>query len=475
MKVLIAVTEAIPYAKTGGLADVAGSLFNELRGLGIDARLFMPLYRGIKKNFRLELAGPRIKVQLGGRRYQSRIFTHEGRAYFVECNEFFDRREIYGTALGEYEDNALRFIFFSKAVLEACEALEFVPDIINANDWQTGLIPLYIKTTHRDRFSKTSSLLTIHNVGYQGIFPPSAMALTGLPTEMFNPDEIEFYGKINLLKAGIISADAINTVSYSYSREIMEKEFGYGLHGVLKKRKGEITGILNGIDYNEWSPAGDEFTPQQFSADDLSGKRACKEILARKAAFKDRNAPIAGMVTRLVTQKGIELLLEALEDILSTGMNVIVLGKGDDRYQRKLREFSRTHRGRYFLHIGYDEALAHLIYAGSDIFLIPSRYEPCGLTQMIAMKYGAVPVARSTGGIVDTVDDFYHLDGNGTGFLFAGYDPSAFLECIKRALCVYSCDSKWEPLMMRCMEKDFSWKNSARRYEALYRKLLRKG
>jgi len=474
MKVLIAASEATPFAKTGGLADVVGSLAAELRGQGVDARVILPLYRGIKGKFKPKYTGRAVAVELGARRLVSKVYSHGDHAYFVECNEFFDRKEIYGTALGEYEDNAFRFIFFSKAALEAAKALGFMPDVVHANDWQTALIPLYLKTVQKRHFKATASLFTIHNLGYQGIFPPSAMSLTGLPTEMFNPGELEFYGSVNLLKAGIISADAVTTVSPAYAVEIQGEEHGFGLNGVLRSRDNKILGILNGIDYKEWNPGDDPWIPERFGAGDLSGKAVCKERLARKCLFKDSGAPLAGMVGRLVAQKGVDIFLEAAEDILACGVNVVVLGKGEDSLQRRLRELARKRAGKFHLALDYDEGLAHMIYAGADMLLIPSQYEPCGITQMIAMRYGAVPVARATGGIRDTVADYDHLRGKGTGFVFSAYSSSALVECVKRALCVYLQEGRWDSIRKACMGKDFSWKRSAARYKALYAKLARR-
>jgi starch synthase len=474
MKVLIASSEAVPFAKTGGLADVIGSLVKELRALGIDARLVMPLYRGIKSRLKPRPTPHTLSVPVGSRRYGGRLYSHEDSAYFIECREFFDRKEIYGTPEGEYEDNAFRFIFFSKAVLDSCRLLGFIPDVMHCNDWQTGLVPLYMKTVSRESFRATASLLTIHNLGYQGIFPPSAMTLTGLPADMFNPDELEFHGQVNLLKAGIVSADAISTVSGTYARQMMEEEYGFGLNGAIKKRAGDLYGILNGIDAATWDPENDALTPAGFGPGNMAGKEAGKSRLAKTCSFKDRKAPVAGMVGRLASQKGMEIFLDAAERIFSLGVNVVVLGKGEEGLQKRFREAARKHPANFFVHMGYDEGLAHLIYSGSDMFLIPSRYEPCGLTQMIAMRYGAVPVARATGGILDTVEDYDHLRDKGTGFLFSGYDSSAFLECLKRALCVYSGNGKWGRIVAEGMKKDFSWKKSAGKYVELYTRLVKK-
>jgi len=474
MKVLIATPEAVPFVKTGGLADVTGTLLNELRSAGVDARLVLPLYRGIRSRFRLEDTGIAVSAPLGKSTHRGRVFSYEGASYLIECGEFFDRQELYGTEGGDYADNAQRFVFFSRAVLEMCSALGFRPDIIHSNDWQTALIPLYVKTLYRSRFRMSSTVLTIHNLGYQGIFPPSAMAMTGLGGEWFTPSGIEFYGQVNLLKAGIISADAVTTVSPSYAKEVLTSEFGAGLEGVLKDRERDITGILNGLDYDEWDPSQDASIAFRFSAEALGGKRRCRGALAKECGFKSPRAPVAGMVGRLSSQKGLDLFVEAADEIFTAGLNVAMLGKGDGAIQKGLEEIGKKYPGRLFLRTGFDDALARRIYAGSDMLLMPSHYEPCGLAQMIAMRYGTVPVARATGGLADTISDYNHLSGTGTGFLFSGRWPSAFAECVKRALCVYGDRDKWGVLMRRCMKERFPWKASAMKYVQLYRRLKRK-
>lgn len=474
MKVLIAASEAAPYAKTGGLGDVIGSLIRELPRLGVKARLILPLYRMVRDNTVLRDTGHVIRVGMGRKRHTARIFSHGDRALFIQCDEFFDRPEIYGTPQAEYPDNAHRFVFFSRGVLEACRAMGYFPDVIHCNDWQTGLIPLYIKTLYRRHFRKTATLLTIHNLGYQGTFPASAMTITGLPHECFNPDIMEFYGQVNLLKAGIASADALSTVSDNYAREIITKQYGFGLEGVLRNRVSHITGILNGIDRARWAPSTDGMLPAKFSAGDLSGKDRCRAALVAECGFRDGRRPLVGMVGRLSGQKGIDLFLEAAAGIFSTCINVVVLGRGEEHFHRKLREAAKKFPANLSLNIGYDEAFAHRIYAGADIFLMPSRYEPCGLAQMIALRYGTVPVARSTGGLADTIEDYDHIRGTGTGFLFAQYNSSALEECLKRALCVYTQEDRWKALLRRGMGRNFTWMDSARKYAALYRALARK-
>jgi starch synthase len=468
MKILMAASESVPFAKTGGLADVVHSLSGELRRMRFDVRLILPLYRGLRERFRLEDTGIELAIPLGSRNYQGRIYRYRDETFFIHSDEFFDREELYGTAEGAYEDNAFRFLFFSRAVPEAARALDIRPHVVHLNDWQTSMVALYMRTLYRKDFRKTASLLTIHNLGYQGVFPASAMTLTGLPTEMFNFRELEFYGQLNLLKGGIISADAISTVSEKYASEILEPEYGFRLQGLLAERSKDITGILNGIDYSRWDFKG---APCSYRAANMEGKNRCRNALIRACSFRHRKRPIAGMVSRLDPQKGIELLADAAHELFAHGVNLVVLGRGDEELRQRLRGLRKKYPEQFFLKLDYDEAFARLVYAGSDLFLVPSRYEPCGLTQMIAMRYGTVPLARATGGLADTIEDYDHLKGTGSGFLFSGHNPSAFLECLKRALCVYSDDERWRALRSRCMRRNFSWKDSARKYASLYRRL----
>ncbi|MBE0427034.1 MAG: glycogen synthase GlgA [Nitrospirae bacterium] len=477
MRILIATSEAVPYAKTGGLADVTGVMCREYRKMGMDAHLVMPLYKKIKDGrFRLKDTEIRINVPVGGRKIKGSIFTDEYANYFIECDEFFDREELYGTPEGDYTDNASRFVFFSRGILETCRALNFNPDIIHCNDWQTGLVPLYLKTLYKtDKFFKnTATLLTIHNLGYQGIFPVSEILFTNLGWELFNPEGIEFYGKINFLKAGIISADVLNTVSYTYSREILTKEFGSGLEGVLKTRIDDLYGIINGIDYQEWDPLQDKFIPANYNKNDLTGKTICKiELL--KSLFKTSkkedalHIPLIGIVGRLAEQKGLDLVTDSIDELMSFGVRLVILGKGEEVFHRNFLEIAKKYKRLVSVTIGFDEQLAHRIYAGSDLFLMPSRYEPCGLGQLISLRYATIPVARKTGGPADTIQDYNPLLLKGTGFLFSDYTPSAMMDALKRAFCVYTDMQKMKKIIINGMKKDFSWKKSAEKYVEIYK------
>jgi starch synthase len=476
MKILIATPEAVPYAKTGGLADVAGTLLKEYRGMNKEAYCILPLYKSIKKrDTTLRNTGLKIKVPVGKREIEGGLFQNRSSAYFIDCGEFFDREELYGTPQGDYHDNASRFIFFSRGVLETCRTLNFKPDVIHCNDWQTGLIPLYLKTIYFDTFFKdTASLLTIHNLGYQGLFSASEMHLTGLGWELFTPEGIEFYGDISFLKAGLISADVLTTVSNTYAKEILQKEFGFGLEGVLQKRAKDLYGVINGIDYNEWNPSRDEFIPKKFSTDDLQGRAECKRRLVKEASLDKVDRPLIGMVGRLSAQKGLGLVLQSLEELVALGVNLVLLGKGDELFHIGFSEAAQKYKRRVSVTIGFEETLAHRIYAGSDFFLIPSQYEPCGLGQLISMRYGSIPIGRKTGGIADTVQDYNPLVSKGTGFLFYDFTPSAMQDVIKRALCLYTDKDKMQKVIRDAMKMDFSWKRSAERYIELYNNAVKK-
>ncbi len=471
MKILIATPEAVPFAKTGGLADVTGALIKEFRRMKKEVTVILPLYRGIKNgDVSLKNTGLRINVPVGDRAIRARLFHDKSTTYFIESEEFFNREDLYGTPRGDYADNSSRFTFFSRGVLEACKTLNFRPDVIHCHDWQTGLVPLYLKTLYKSDtfFKQTVSLFTIHNLGYQGLFPASEMPLTGLGWDLFRPEGIEFYGRMSFLKAGLISADVLTTVSDTYAKEILQKEFGFGLEGVLRTREKDLFGVINGIDYDEWDPSRDTFIPERFCSTDLHGKAACKRHIIREASLEKAERPLIGMVGRLSAQKGLDLVLQSLGELISLGVNIILLGKGDESFQVGFTETARKYRGRVSVTIGFNESLAHKIYAGSDFFLLPSKYEPCGLGQLISMRYGSIPVGRKTGGIADTIIDYNPLSATGTGFLFSDVTPYALQDAIKRALCFYTDEDKMKKVITGAMQMDFSWKRSAKKYIHLY-------
>lgn len=480
MKILIATPESVPYVKTGGLADVAGALLRELRTAGEDVSLILPLYQGIREKFKLARTGKSIPITLGGIAETGHIWLSEKasnpKAYFIECDNLFGRPELYGTSYGDYADNALRFAFFSRAVLEVCRTMEIKPDVIHCNDWQTALIPLYLKNYYRnDKYlSATATLYTIHNLGYQGLFEPDDLKYTGLSPDYFTPDGLEFYGKLNFMKAGLLYADLINTVSETYAEEILEKENGFGLDGVLRKRHGDLYGIINGLNYDEWDPQKDPLLPSNYIPDDLKGKARCKKILLKRTGITDERLPLLGFVGRLSSQKGLDLVYSSVEELMTVGANLVILGKGEYMYQNLFTTLAGKFSGRISVNIGFEESLAHLIYAGCDFFLMPSRYEPCGLGQLIAMKYGTVPIARNTGGLADTIQDYNTLRSHGTGFLFTDYTPSAMQDAVKRAVCVFTDRKRMKKMIIDSMQADFSWKIPVSGYLELYRKAVRK-
>ena len=471
MKIAVVASEAVPFSKTGGLADVAGTLFKEYVAMGLEAYLFVPLYKKTWEQCGEEIhdMGFSIEVHVGRALRECRVFTLKGpfagRVFFISSDEYFGRDELYGTPRGDYPDNDQRFIFFSRGVLEVCKRLDLGVDIMHCNDWQTGLIPLYMKTIYGDVpvLRGAVSVLTIHNLGYQGLFPPQSVETAGLGWGVFNPEGVEFYGRMNFLKAGIVWADVITTVSETYAKEILTPEFGFGLDGVLRKRAASLFGILNGIDYEEWNPSADRFITGRYGESDLKGKAACKEELMERCALEgDASSPLVCFVGRLSAQKGVDIIGDAIPGLIAYGARLAVIGRGDEPYHRMLNSAKDRFPRRVFFHDGFDEALAHLVYAGSDIFLMPSRYEPCGLGQMIAMHYGTLPVARRTGGISDTVED------GGTGFLFDEYSPASLARSVGRALDAYANKRSWQKMMRDAMGRDFSWAASARKYLKVY-------
>ncbi len=474
MKVLIVATEAVPYCKTGGLADVVGALFRETTEMGLDVVLMLPFYKKLIKNEGIIDTGINFEVKINDRRFKAGIYRHN-KTFFIDNELLFGREGIYGGREGDYQDNDIRFAFFSRAVLMACKLLEFRPDVIHLNDWQTALIPLYLKTIHKnDAFFRTTSILfTIHNLGYQGLFPPESLKTIGVSKEFFTPEGIEFYGKVNLLKAGIIFSDIITTVSKHYAEEITTAEYGFGLDGLLRKRRDALFGVLNGIDYNEWSPERDKLIYANYSADDLRGKALCKLDLIKRCnlSFR-RGAPIIAYVGRLAFQKGIDLILQVLDSLFQYGCAVVLLGEGESDIMAELQKKSSQWPQQMFLSLRFDDTLAHAIYAGADMLVMPSRYEPCGLVQLIGLRYGTVPVARNTGGLSDTIEDYNGLTDTGTGFLFDEHNYSTFHESLKRALTVYCIKRRWHRLQRRGMNKDFSWRQSARRYLQLYQEAI---
>ncbi len=476
MKICIAASECVPFAKTGGLADVIGALPAHLSAGGHDVKVFIPLYDSIKSGgFDLapipELQD--INVRLGDvdRSFgvsRARLPGSETPVYFIDSPHFFHRGRLYT----EDSDEAERFLLFQNAVLITLQHMRWAPDILHANDWQTALLPVFLKKTYSwDKFfEQTASVLTIHNIAYQGRFSPAVIYKAGLDYQEYYPlGPYEFYGSFSFLKAGIVFADVLNTVSETYAREIQTPEFGAGLEGILTERAARLYGVLNGIDTRIWNPARDELIPVKYDQQHLDGKRRNKEALLQACHLPaDADAPVIGIVARLVDQKGFDLLPPIIESLLQEDIKLITLGSGESHYEDMFRSMSARFPEKNYVYIGFNNELAHLITAGADMFLMPSRYEPCGLNQMYSLNYGTIPIVRHTGGLADTVVDYSTDPQRGTGFSFYDYHPEALLDAIRRALALYHEPEKWRQVMLRGMSADFSWKKSARKYVELY-------
>jgi starch synthase len=482
MNILMAASEAVPYAKTGGLADVVGAVPKHLKRAGHDVRVLMPLYRPARARAKESLSPvATIKIDVGGQAVEGRLLETKGADdvtfYFLECEKYYDRDQLYGTAQGDFPDNAERFIFFSRAVLEAIPALNVKVDLLHVHDWQTALVPVYLRTIYADRpnLRELATLLTIHNLAYQGVFWHWDMKLTGLDWSLFNPERLEFYGKINFLKGGIVYADAINTVSRTYAKEIQTIEFGAGLEGVLRNRNQDLFGILNGVDYDDWSPERDRLIPANFTPEDLSGKAACKEALQKEFGLNlEPQVPTMGIVTRLDDQKGLDILAAAMDEIMALDLQLVILGTGHEKYHRLLTELAEQYTGKLGVKLAFDNRIAHLIEAGADMFLMPSRYEPCGLNQMYSLRYGTVPIVRATGGLADTIQDALKNGDAANGFTFQDYTAPALAGTVAKAVTVFGDKRRWKKLVASGMAQDWSWSRSAREYEALYQRVVEK-
>jgi starch synthase len=482
MKVLIVASEIVPFAKTGGLADVTGSLSRALRRSGVEADCVLPLYRAVDRNrFPLTQAGPSVRVPLGHREEVGTVEETDAsggvRAFLVRNERYFDREFLYGTKDGEYADNCERFTFFCRAVMEWLVRTGRRYDVLHSNDWQSALLPAYGKTlySHEDTIRDAATVFTIHNLGYQGLFWNHDLPLTGLGWDLFNPQGLEFFGKLNLMKAGLVFADILSTVSPTYSREIQTPEYGHGLDGVLYERREDLYGIINGIDDDEWNPATDRLIAARFSREDLSGKKECRaDLLAEFGWTGPVEDPVIGMVGRLTAQKGLDLLVEIGEWLADRRVRIVILGSGERTYEEAMAMLGRKYPDRFSVRVAYDNRLAHKIEAGSDIYLMPSRYEPCGLNQIYSLKYGTVPIVRHTGGLADTVIDSDEDPACGTGFKFTGYNAAELKDAVSRALAAFDDRLRWDGIVRRGMEKDFSWGPSAREYVALYEKALHK-
>ena len=480
LRVLFVASEAVPFAKTGGLADVVGTLPYALKDLGADVRVLMPYYGMVKQGkIPTTLVAENLEGYLGGTPLAFNVRTPASGDYpfyFVERDEFFERSQLYGTPRGDYFDNLERFSFFCSTILPVCQNLGFQPDVIHCHDWQSALAPVYLQ--HRwqeaDILNRAKTVLTIHNLAYQGLFYKEKFPLLGLDWSVFGMDGLEYYDQVNLLKGGIVYADAITTVSVRYSEEVQTPEFGYGLDGVLRTRASSLHGILNGVDYKDWSPENDRLIPATFSKTKLTGKAKNKAALMEAFGLdpKLETAPILAMISRLADQKGFDLVAAVLPELLAQDLMVVILGTGEEKYHHWLAQEAPKYPGKLGVKIAFDNSLAHLMEAGADMFLMPSRFEPCGLNQMYSLKYGTIPIVRATGGLADTVAQADPAAGTGTGFLFTDYTPEAFATAVNAALKAFKNQKQWRKLVQNAMSQDFSWERSASAYLNLYKLLV---
>ncbi len=473
MRITFAASECVPFSKTGGLADVVGALPGALAQLGHQVSVFVPKYRQTK----LEKPTTVLRSVTVPFDDQYRFCTVlDGgivsgvQFYFIDYPPYFDRDALYGTSLGDYRDNAERFALFSRAVLEASKILG-VPDVFHCHDWQSALIPVLLRTLYAEdpAFADVRTVFTIHNIGYQGLFPSDILPLLMLPWDLFTISKLEFYGKVNFLKGALLYSDFITTVSRRYSQEIQTSEYGFGLEGVLRSRAQSIAGILNGVDYNEWCPERDSFIAAHYSVGNLSGKEKDKKDLLRAFGLDDSSElPLIGIVSRFAAQKGFDLISHVADRLAHEDLMIVALGTGDKEYEDLFRRLNKQYPKKLAVKIAYDNSLAHKIEAGADMFLMPSRYEPCGLNQIYSLRYGTVPIVRATGGLDDTIETWDPRNGKGTGFKFTEYSGEALLDTVRLALTAYKDKNSWQQLMRNGMTRDFSWTASAREYVKVY-------
>ena len=485
MQIVFAASECAPWARSGGLGEVIRALPRQLATLGHKVAVYIPYYRQVREHSSEAHQEKRYAVRsiTIPFRYYSRFAAvidggvHDGvQMYFIDCPELFDRESLYGTSSGEYQDNWERYGLFCRAVLEATRQLG-VPDIFHAHDWQAALLPLYLRTLYyydpvlRNR----GAVLTIHNAGYQGSYPAQTVERLLFPWDIYTAERVEHNGQFNCLKAGIVYADKLTTVSPRYAEEIQTPEFGQTLDGVFRKRAADLTGILNGVDYHQWNPANDGNIAAHYTPENLSGKSECRRDLlhAFGAGAVNDSTAVLGMVTRLTTQKGIDLIEQIADPLMAENVVLTILGYGEEYYENLLRSLASKFSGRILVRIGYDTTLAHKVEAGSDMFLMPSRYEPCGLGQFYALKYGTVPVVRATGGLDNTVEEWNPETQSGTGFKFHGYDPTDFLAAIQRALAVFADKPTWRTLMRNGMAQNYFWAAPAAQYVEVYEQVAR--
>lgn len=480
LKILFVSAEMSPFAKTGGLADVAGSLPKALIASGCDVRVVMPKYRSIKGDFEYVTDFP---VQIDNWietciiRKTDVPMKHNGRGkslpvYFIDSYRYFDRDGIYG-----HFDDDERFVFFCKAVLGMLPNIGFKPDVIHCNDWHTGPICLLLREQYSKNglYSKISTVYTIHNMEYQGNFSSHVVNLLNTDYGVLTSEKAEFYGMFSFMKAGLVYSDIITTVSEVYAREIQTPQYGERLDGLLKKRSADLYGILNGINYEEFNPETDKYIEKIYGVNNYKDKKVNKSALQREVGLHESDSPLIGLISRLSGQKGLNMIIDKIDELLSKDIQFILLGTGDDYYQDQFRRIATNYPGKVFIHLGFNSQLAQKIYAGSDMFLMPSRFEPCGLGQIISLRYGTIPIVRATGGLAETIVDYDFDSENGNGFSFENFSPEEMLNAVDRALKVYNeSPEEWNNLVIRALKADFSWNRSAKKYEALYMQAMNK-
>ena len=471
--------EVSPFAKSGEMADVASSLPKYLSCLGMDVSVIMPKYRRPEiESLPKELVLRELLVPLGKKKIKAQVYKSElGKydIYFVDNPQYFWRENVYGTGKGEYLDNDERFIFFNRAVLEFLLKTKMPVDILHCNSWTTALIPVFLKTHYskRNQFKKTATVFTLHNIMYQGEFPPETLTLTGLNWNYFNPNQLSLNGRFNFLKAGVIFSDVLNTVSSNYKKEIEAKKHGYDLGEILDRRKDVFFSIRNGVDYEIWNPETDPFIAANYNSTNFKAKKKCKLDLIKEFGLSiSTKTPLLATASYMTAHKGFDILFEAMDELMGMDVSLVVLGQGDEKYENKFLDFQKKYPNKIAVKIEMSPALAHKIAAGADIFLIPSLYEPCGLNQLYSFCYGTVPIVRATGGLGETVRAFNPKTLKGNGFIFKEFSPQALLKAIKKALSCYKEPSLWQKIMEAGFRENYSWENAAKRYGRLYQRAL---
>jgi starch synthase len=477
MHIVFAASECVPFAKTGGLADVVGALPPQLVTLGHAVTVYLPLYAGVKAHIEGQWKYAVRSITIPFEHYNRFVGIVDGgkrngvQYYFVDCPDLFDRPGLYGTKEGDYPNNWERFGLFCRAVLEAAKLLG-VPQVFHVHDWQAALIPVYLRTVYQDdpMLRNAGVVLTIHNAGYQGWFPPDTTARLLFPWEIFTMDKVEHFDTFNFLKGGLVYSYILTTVSRRYAEELQTAEFGYKLESVLRRRAPDLRGILNGVDYTQWDPATDSNLAAHYGPDNLAGKQECRADLLRAFGLESVAArtPVIGIVSRFAAQKGFDFVAQIAGRLIDRNVAVVAQGSGEPVYERFFRDWAFRNPGQVAVQIRYDEALAHKVEAGADMFLMPSRYEPCGLNQIYSLKYGTAPIVRATGGLDDTIEEWNPEQGTGTGFKFAGLSAEGLLEAIDRALIAFEDREGWQKLMRNGMAQDYGWEKPALEYAAVY-------